>query len=74
MKKITILSTNGRILYTGTKNDVKDFVKTNRLKRGTYSFKENYVEKVIIPAPDFDKEENFLAKAETKEGIFNRIF
>jgi len=70
MKKITILSTDGRNLFTGSKSDVKNFIKLKRLQRGSYTLQENYVEKVIIPAPDG----NFLAKAETKEGFFNRIF
>lgn len=71
MKKITLLNLDNTPLFTGTRSDVKVFIKTKRLKQGTYSLTENYVEKVIIPASD---DVNFLTKAETTEGFFNRIF
>jgi hypothetical protein len=73
MKKMYVLDASGKKLFAGQRRDCKKFVRDNKLN--AFKLTENYVEKVVITKPTVEpEEENELAKAETPEGYFNKVF
>jgi hypothetical protein len=65
-----VLTKDGKKLFSGTKHQVKQFIRKNNVK--SYVLKERFVEKVaVLPEPD---NANPLSEPETPEGFFNKIF
>jgi len=73
MKKMYVLDASGKKLFAGPRRDCKKFIRANNLNK--FKITENYVEKVIVTSkPEVEEEDNHLAKAETPEGFFNKVF
>lgn len=71
MKILNAYSPQGELLFTGTKGEIKTYLRKHRIQ--DVIIKEKFIEKVM----EFIKEEdnsNHLAKPPNKEGWFNRIF
>jgi len=73
MKKLNIKTLDGEILFTGSKHDCNTYIRKNRVQRYKIESTMDIPEKVMLIDADEDNP-NFLAKAATKEGFFNRVF
>jgi hypothetical protein len=73
MQKLNVKALDGEILFTGSKHDCNQYIRTNRVQRYKIESTMDVPEKVMLVDADEDNE-NFLAKAATKEGFFNRVF
>lgn len=71
MKIMNIYDPHNELLFSGTRHQVKQYIKRNKIQR--YFIKEKYVEKVALIEADEDND-NHLAKPPTPEGRFNRVF
>jgi hypothetical protein len=65
-----VLTKDGKKLFSGTKHEVKLFLRKNRIKN--YVLKERYTEKKAVVEPTTPS--NPLSEPETPEGFFNTIF
>lgn len=67
-----VLTRDGKKLFSGTKHQVKQFIRKNNVKN--YVLKERFVEKVAVLPEPVKEESNTLSEPETPEGFFNKIF
>lgn len=65
-----VLTKDGQKLFSGTKHEVKLFLRKNKIKN--YVLKERFVEKKAVSAEDAPT--NPLSEPDTPEGFFNKIF
>ncbi|MEE9580586.1 MAG: hypothetical protein V3V74_04640 [Nitrosomonadaceae bacterium] len=73
MKNLNVKALDGEILFTGSKHNCNQYIRTNRVQRYKIESCMDIPEKVMLIDADEDNP-NFLAKAATKEGFFNRVF
>ena len=71
MKTVNIYDPADRLLFSGTKQEVKKFLREKKIKR--YHIRERFTEKIALFTAD-ENNENHLAKPATAEGDFNRVF
>jgi len=67
-----VLTKDGQKLFSGTKHQVKQFIRKNAIKN--YVLKERFEEKVAVTAATVKEETNPLSEPETPEGFFNKVF
>lgn len=65
-----VLTKDGQKLFSGTKHEVKLFLRKNNVKN--YVLKERFVEKATEVKEDVPT--NPLSEPDTKEGFFNKVF
>jgi hypothetical protein len=66
-----VVSNDGRILFSGSRRDCKQFIRKNNVKQ--YKLKEHFSEKVVV-IPEVEEKSNPLSEPETVEGFFNKVF
>jgi hypothetical protein len=66
-----VISNDGRLLFSGSRHDCKQFVRKNNVKQ--FKFKEHFSEKVVVAEPEVivEKEEEVV---DTPETFFSRVF
>ena len=65
-----VLTKGGKKLFSGSKHDVKQFIRKNKIKN--YVLKERFSEKVAVTEEDVPT--NPLSEPDTPEGFFNKVF
>ena len=67
-----VLTKDGKKLFSGTKHQVKQFIRKNNVKN--YVLKERFVEKVAVTPVTQEPASHPAADPDTAEDFFNKIF